>query len=301
MIRKSLGFLLLVGLAAVSGFAQKTPEEKRPEAKAFAFTFGGDGFLGIYPEEVSKDNFSKFGLRDVRGAAIKKVEENGPAAKAGLMANDVIIKFNDEEVTSVRKLNRLISETAPDHVAKIVVLRNGQEMEFSATIERRKFESFNGTFTMPRVEMPEMPKMPAITPGAAWTTKGDGQAFYFSFGRQIGVSVSSLSKQLGEYFGVDDGKGVLVTAVQADSPAAKAGIKAGDVIVEVDGKAIANNLELVRAIAAKKEGSVNLTFVRDKSRRSVSVTPENAKEIIAPGEIPKSLTTVPAIAPIDMN
>ena len=92
--------------------------------------------------------------------------------------------------------------------------------------------------------------------------------------RQIGVGVGSLGKQLGEYFGVADGKGVLINSVRENSPAAKAGLRAGDVIVEVDGKPVAGSMELTRAISEKKEGDVNLTIVRNKNRQTIRVTPE---------------------------
>lgn len=291
MLGKSFGFILVLTLVATGVQAQKSPDDKkRVESRAYTFTIGGEGFLGVYTEEVSKENFAKFGLREVQGVAVTKVEENSPAAKAGIMANDVIVRIDGDEVTSVRKLNRLIGEIAPDHTARITVLRNGSEMEMSAVIERRKFEKFDGNFTIPRVEMPniDLPDVPgapqvlAIPNGMVWKTPGEFTTMYFASSRQIGVSVSSLSKQLGEYFGVPDGKGLLVTSVRENGPAFKAGIKAGDVIIEADGKSVVSNADLVRAIGAKKEGDLRLTIIRDKNRNTISVTPEDVKGLIAP-------------------
>lgn len=291
MLSKSFGFILVLGLVATGVLAQKPPEEKkRIEGGAFSFTIGGEGFLGVYTEDVSKENFAKFGLREVRGVAVTKVEENSPAAKAGILPNDVIVRIDGDEVTSVRKLNRLVGEIAPDHTARVTVLRNGSEVELSAVIERRKFERFDGNFPLPRVEMPkidlpEMPEAPqvlAIPNGTVWKTPGEFTTMYFASSRQIGVSVSSLSKQLGEYFGVPDGKGLLVTGVRENGPAFRAGIKAGDVIVEADGKPVVSNADLVRAIGSKKEGDIRLTIIRDKNRNTISVTPEDIKGLIAP-------------------
>ncbi|HNQ13952.1 MAG TPA: PDZ domain-containing protein [Pyrinomonadaceae bacterium] len=302
MIRKSLVVFALFAISASFALAQQptTPEKKRAtEAAVFAYTFGGDSFLGVYTENVNKDNFAKFGLREVRGVAITKVEENSPAAKAGLMVNDVIVRIDGDEVTSVRKLNRLISEIAPDHSATITILRNGQQMDVRAVLEKREMKMFNGTFTVPNVEMPniqiprvEMPKVVpqvwTVPPGGVLST--DGTAMFFGMNRQIGVSVSSLGKQLGDYFGVEDGKGLLVTNVRADSPAFKAGIKAGDVIVQVDGKPVATSMDLIRSIGTKKEGDVRLTIIRDKNRQEISVTPEQMKGEFTPfveGTLPK--------------
>jgi len=104
---------------------------------------------------------------------------------------------------------------------------------------------------------------------------GEGQPFVYSFGnnRRIGVSTTTLTKQLADFFGVADGKGVLVTSVEADSPAAKAGLKAGDVITAVDGEKIEGAGDLSRALNKQKAGQVMLTVIRDKSSRTINVTP----------------------------
>jgi serine protease Do len=254
---------------------------------------GLDGsYLGVQMEDVTKDNFSKLGLNDVRGVAVKKVIEDSPAAKAGLQAGDVITRFNGEEVTSVRKLQRLISEVAPDHQAKISIIRGGNEREVTATIGKRAMPQFNERAfniqvpAMPR--MPSMPRMPAISglvvPMAPMGPDGDipdwkdGGNFVWGNQRQIGVGVSDLTKQLGEYFGVADGKGLLIDQVIENSPAAKAGLKAGDVIIEVDGKSVDSTLDLMKAVNEKKEGDITLTIIRNRDRQTIKVTPEKRKD-----------------------
>ena len=82
-----------------------------------------------------------------------------------------------------------------------------------------------------------------------------------------------LTKQLADYFGITGGKGVLVTAVTDDSPAAKAGVKAGDVITAVDGEAVDSPGDVSRVINSKKEGDVTLTIIRNKSQQTIRVTP----------------------------
>jgi membrane-associated protease RseP (regulator of RpoE activity) len=88
--------------------------------------------------------------------------------------------------------------------------------------------------------------------------------------------VTSLTKQLSEHFGVPGG--VMINEVRADSPATKAGLKAGDIIVEADGKELKGEVDLIRAIAEKKEGDVTLTIVRDRNRQTIRVTPEESKD-----------------------
>lgn len=288
MIRKSFALILFVLIGASVGYSQ-TPEpkqEKELTSRLFSFSLdGAGGYLGVQAEDVSKDNFNKFGLREVKGVGVESVVDGSPAQAAGLQKSDVILKLNGEEVTSARKLTRLVSEIAPDHQARLTVLRNGAEREVIVTVGKRPgmsslasgppqwSESIDG------IELPNMPNLknlPRIerrlaVPGAP----GAPMVRSFSSNRQIGVGVMPMSKQLADHFGVQSG--VLVNNVREDSAAAKAGIKAGDIIIEVDGKAVSGDFDLIRAIAEKKEGSLNLTIVRDRSRQTISVTPEEAK------------------------
>src|SRR6187399_564966 len=113
MFSKSFLSVMIVTSTFTLVFGQ-TPEAKKDTEKApkaFAFSFdGGGSYLGVQTQEVNKENFAKFGLKDVRGVAVEKVMENSPAATAGLQAGDVIIKFYGEDVTGARKLTRLVSE-----------------------------------------------------------------------------------------------------------------------------------------------------------------------------------------------
>ena len=118
--------------------------------------------------------------------------------------------------------------------------------------------------------------------------------------RQIGIGVTSLTKQLGDYFGVAEGKGLLVNSVRDNSPAAKAGLKAGDVIVEIEGKPIKETSDLIRAVNEKKEGVVAVTFLRDKNRQTVSVTPETVKEEkMKPEELQRFFGDAPETLPVN--
>ncbi|MGH9902161.1 MAG: S1C family serine protease, partial [Pyrinomonadaceae bacterium] len=132
----------------------------------------------------------------------------------------------------------------------------------------------------------------------------EGGSFFslgFGPGRRIGVTTSGLTDQLAEYFGVERGGGVLVTSVRADSPAAKAGLRAGDVITAVDGERVTRAGELSRALGRKSEGEVTLTVVRDKNSRPVKVTPERVEtpqfEIFTDTFAPRAVAAAPPLPP----
>ena len=308
MFHKSLSvFLTFISFGAAI-YAQQTPNRKEnKDEKNFTFFFGDEGgsYLGVQMQEVSKENFSKFGLSTVRGVAVEKVLENSPAAQAGLQAGDVIVRFDGAEVTSVRKLTRLIGEVAPDHQAVLTVSRGGSEREINVTIGKRPAPKFeDGAFKMnfppmppmgemnipPMSELPQMPPLPPMKDGE----KPNVLIWRGNSNRQIGVGVAPLTKQLGDYFGVAEGRGLLINNVREDSPADKSGLKAGDIIVEVEGREVKGHLDLIRAVNEKKDGDVTLTIIRNRNRQTVRVTPEAAKDgfvpfenFVKPGDLPQ--------------
>lgn len=300
----------MLAVWACASVSAQTPEAKKDAEKAlkaFSWSFdGGGSYLGVQTGEVTKENFSKYGLRDVRGVAVEKVMDDSPAQAAGLQTGDVIVRFNGEDVTSVRKLTRLIGEVAPDHQAKLTILRAGTEREITATLAKRQGLRFeNGAFSVAvpdalgKVEFPPMPEIAPMPPMPRIEGLPGGQGDYFVWrsgsGRRIGVGITPLTKQLSEHFGVEGG--VIINNVRENSPAARAGLRAGDIIVEVDGKAVKGEGDVLRAIAEKKEGDVSLTIVRDRNRQTISVTPEEMKgefntlwegsegALVAPGRI----------------
>jgi S1-C subfamily serine protease len=205
-----------------------------------------------------------------------------------LKDGDVIVRFNGEEVTSTRKLTRLIGEVAPDHQAKITIQRNGREQDVTATLGKRPAPKFaDGNFMLrapmppmaPMTPMPNLKDFPRVDgPQIYGVPDGEGRSLIWRAGegRMIGVGVTSLTKQLAAHFGVESG--VMINNVRENSPAAKAGLKAGDIVVEVDGKAVKREMDLIRSINEKKEGDVTLTIVRNGNRQTVTVTPERSKE-----------------------
>ncbi len=284
-----------VAALSVMAVVAQTPDSKldreTPLNRAFAFSFDGSGsYLGVQTNEVTKENFSNFGLREVRGVAVTKVVEGSPAAAAGLKDGDVIVRFNGEDVTSGRKLSRLVSEVSPDHQVRLTVLRAGAEQEIMATIGKSPTPTFNsGNF---KFDVPQGPDNLNLSKLKDWPqlenfkmeefskrfNLPEGESFVWNSrtGRQIGVSVYPLTKQLGDRYGVQGG--VMINTVRENSAAAKAGLRAGDIIFEVDGKAITNEIDLIRSVNEKKDGSISLDLVRDGNRQNVTVTPEPAKD-----------------------
>jgi serine protease Do len=263
--------ILTVAPALAQQPAPEPPEPPEEFSNTFSLLIDGGGFLGVHGEDISNENMARYRLNQARGVGITQVVKDSPAEKAGLRKDDVILRLDGENVTSVRKLNRLVSEIAPDHSVRITISRNGAEQELTATIGKRN------NSLMARDMFRGEPKIwkwasPQFEPGDLFNNNGD-LSFTLTNSRRIGVSTMQLTKQLADYFGVTAGRGVLVTAVTDDGPAAKAGVKAGDVITAIDGEEIDSPGDISRVIAKKKEGDVTLTVIRNKSQQTFRVTP----------------------------
>ncbi len=320
MSRKKLALIisLIVSVMAIAGgivYAQEAfaPDKQDllalveaksmqdPQDRQFSLFFDGGAYLGVSTEDVSKENMARYGMREVRGVGVTEVMKDSPAEKAGLRKDDVILRFDGESVTSVRKLTRLVSESSADQTVRLTISRGGAEQEVTATLSKRDFngllrgkindEVWKGIEKdWPRIEMGNLGNL------------GDGN-FVLSLGnRRIGVSTQTLSKQLAEYFGVRDG-GILVTSVTENSPAAKAGLKAGDVITAIDGEKVTSPGDLTRGLNKKETGDVSLTVMRDKNMRTVTLTPEKSEHpsIFRTGSLGNKRIVTPSISVPDIN
>lgn len=298
MIRRPLFYslwLLLALAGAAYGQQATTPRPDQPEARAFTLVPGEGNYLGITTENVTKETLNRYGLTgEPRGVAVLSVAADSPAAKAGLQKNDVILRFDGEAVTSVAKLRRLIAEAAPDHVVRLTISRNGAEQELTAALGQRKALPDMSGFILGdrgvwRLNGDEWQRF-----GQEWQQRGQdwqkqmdelrkrldtlprqgSPLVIMGMGRRIGVATTALTDQLADYFGVTGREGVLVTSVSENSPAAKAGLKAGDVITEVDGEKIRTAGDLARALNRHDDGEVTLSITRDHKARTLKVTPE---------------------------
>jgi serine protease Do len=284
--------ILTTGLALAQQSKPPAPPEPPDSSDDLVNTFSlftDGGYLGVYAENINRENMARYHMSQPRGVGITQVIQGSPAEKAGLKKDDVILRLDGENITSVRKLNRLVAEIAPDQSVRMIVSRGGAEQEISATIgKRNNFSVAQDMFPNgktwkwegvdPKTWKFEGPKMDKFSLG-----EGNFGDFTFQLGngRRLGVSTMQLNKQLADYFGV--AKGVLVTAVSEDGPAAKAGVKAGDVITAIDGEEVDSPGDISRVANSKKEGDVTLTIIRNKAQQQIRVTPREGGFSTAPG------------------
>ncbi|MDX2151337.1 MAG: PDZ domain-containing protein [Bryobacteraceae bacterium] len=225
----------------------------------------GPSYLGVSVVEVTSERAKALNLKEERGVEITRVEADSPAEKAGLKVGDVVLEYQGQRVEGTEQFIRLVRETPAGRAAKVGLVRGGQYQTIAATIAERKGMGMvlrpgdnEWQMRLPRMEMPEVviPDVP--------------KAFMSWRSSRLGIEAETLDAQLAEFFGVKEG--VLVRSVVKESPAAKAGVKAGDVITKVDGQSVASPREVttaLRALRSKKDVSLNV--VREKREMSISV------------------------------
>lgn len=223
------------------------------------FTTGG-GRLGISVSDTEATDAK------TPGVVIDAVEEDSPAEKAGFKKGDVVVEFDGERVRSVRQFTRLVTETPAGRQVAAALMRDGQRVNVNVTTRSRSSAEFEDFRDFPRT-MPPLPArparpMPVPRPPRAAPRPPVLESFLWP-GNQLGVTVNEMSDQLGEYFGARNG--VLVTSVTEGSAAAKAGVKAGDVIVSVNGETVENAGELRRELRDAGSGAeFTLNVMRDR-------------------------------------
>ena len=270
MTPKRVTWLLAIVVVSLVSLGVILAEESDPEIRTKVVTSDGRGsWMGVRLKEVTADKARELKLPGEYGAVVTHVEEDGPAAKAGVEANDVILEFAGERVRSVAQLHRLVRETPPGRTVTLAVGRNGQTRTLNLKLEARRGEEFFGSMAEPPVPPDFTFSVPPV----------HIPRFDFGFGpgrfgpSRLGILADDLTSQLAEYFGVKQGKGVLVREVRPASSAEKAGLKAGDCIVRVDDTEVGSVGDL-RAALNKESGEKldhTLTVVRDRQEQTVKV------------------------------
>jgi len=289
---KARAVVLIVALLAVAALVvattraqepgtQKHHEEKEAFAlagphqrmeKEFRFNFdGGGAWLGVMLSDIPEERAKELKLSGDYGVQVKEVTDDSPAATAGLAKDDIIIEFAGEKVRSAMQLRRLVRETPPGRDVAIVVRRGGETKTLTAKLGEPKDHTM-GFFEAPMPPGNFNVRVPHPVPEV------HGPDFNFVWmqrGARLGISADELTSQLAQYFGVKQGKGILVREVVVGSAAEKAGLKAGDVIVGVDGKEVSTVRELRNALDGsadqKEKRKLSLSIVRDKHEQTVSV------------------------------
>lgn len=225
--------LLLIGTLAMA----KTEEKAKK------------GFLGVGIENLSPDDMKEFGADF--GVLVTNVEKGEAAEKAGIKKHDVIQYLGDEKILKTDDLIAAVREAKAGAAVKIKLVRDGKPLEVTATLGELKSEF-------------------------SWNIPEIGKEIDIHFGNKggyLGVQLLELNEDLAGYFGVKTGEGVLILQVEDDSPAKKAGLKSGDVIIELDGKKVGDPGKVTKVVSAYEKGDeIEIKFIRHNKAGNIKVT-----------------------------
>lgn len=294
-MRRILTLLCLIGVAGatltapVSGQEAEekpTPPPEPPTVRAWMTASGPVGYLGVAIREVTDDDVEELDLPAERGAVVEEVLDDTPAEEAGLQEGDVIVAWAGETVRSTAQLRRLVRETPPGREVTVRIVRDGEESSVSLEAGRRgpmapampqlhgridramerlehRMEHREGAMERPHRPMRGMHLRPDRPMVRMHLREHPGR---------LGVRLRGLTDQLAGYFGLEDDDGALVVSVKEDSPGARAGLRAGDVIVSIGEEEISSPREAAWVLRDAGENTVRVTVVRDGERRTVEVT-----------------------------
>jgi serine protease Do len=230
--------------------------------------------IGVRLSDVTAENMSTLKLSRAEGAVIESVNPNSPAATANLREKDVVIQFDGERVRSASHLTRLVHETPAGREVVMTIMRDGRRTEARITpvaSEAGWFDPQLGDL-IDSEEIRRRMEEAGREIGRRIPDAMEGMREGMLTNRaRLGASVQAVSGDLAAYFGVKTG--LLVSSVTPDSPAGKAGLRAGDVITAVDGKPVASRRDLMAALpAADAPRDVTLTIMRDKKEMTLKTT-----------------------------
>lgn len=264
---------------AISGSHASTPHAAPSHAP---------GYLGILFQNLSDEQVTALHLQGGRGVEIVMVDHDGPAGKAGLQPHDVILRLNGQNITGAEGLRRMIHDAGVGSGVALVVLRSGQQVTVNVQLAYRG-----------EVEREAAARMAAADPpaeGDETAVDGDGDVIGAdpvapgvssrskSFLMQMlhstpftGLMLEVMEPQLAGFFGAPAGVGLLVETVKPNSPAATAGVRAGDVILKADSMEVRSTGEWVRRLHVSRGRGIALVVLRDKQEVRMMLIPELKK------------------------
>jgi membrane-associated protease RseP (regulator of RpoE activity) len=255
MIRRDTTIKLVGVVALVVATTFATAEPKPPAAWPEPHP---NSYLGVHIDEVTPQTASALKLSDASGALITYVDQDGPACRAGLKNNDVVVGFNGSKIQNPDQLQDVIHATPAGKTVSLTVVRNGQKKDISVTLGAWPNAMAHVRSLSPAPPMAFMPPAVTVPP----IPDIDIPSFTALSSRH-GLVVENLCPQLSDFFGVPHGQGVLVRSVEKGSPADAAGLKAGDVIVKVNDETVHDMADWRRAMHVRA-GKIPVAVVREK-------------------------------------
>jgi len=283
-MKRALEFgLVLLTLAAVGRPAMaSSPSDAVGEAQFFLGNSAArQGYLGVDVRDVAPDQVSVLKLRDARGAEIIMIDHDAPAGKCGLREHDVILQMNGTAIEGRDQVRKLLHDMTPGKALQLVISRDGQQMTINTqmssqeAVEREAWQQHLAPADSQSAGDP-----PDVAQAAPLPRTSSSKSFIggmLTAPAYTGAMLERMTAQLANYFGVPTGAGLLVRSVEPNSPAALAGMHAGDVVVRAASHTVSTLGDWARALKSGKDKPVPVVVLRDKKEQTLMMTLDTKK------------------------
>jgi serine protease Do len=270
-----LGSLLTAHAGWALGSSLNLPGDLGPDF----LLYSSQGYLGVEPRDIDLDRVTALRLKDAHGAEVVMVDHDAPAGKAGLRLHDVILQLDGQPFDNADQLRRRLRELPSGRTITLLISRDGNPIYVTVQLCDRAVlgqQAWSQHFSVPEPAPPQNvagsflgPSAPA---GAAFLDSVIPKALY------VGADVNPVRTQLADYFGVRSGTGLLVESVDYQSPAARAGLKAGDVVVKVEAEQMTSRNDWLKAIRNHRGQPVQVTIMRNKQEQVLTMSAGKPKK-----------------------
>jgi serine protease Do len=246
------------------------------------------GYLGILFQNLTDEQVTSMHVKVGNGVEVVMVDHDGPAGKAGLQPHDVIIRLNGQNVTNADCLRKMIHDDGVGAAVSLTVLRGGRQITVNTQLAYRGEVEKEAAARMVEADPPASGDAPVANEGGdgdpADPVAPDTASRSRKFFAQVlhttpftGLVLEAMEPQLAGFFGAPAGVGLLVETVAPNSPAATAGLRAGDVILKADSVEVKSNGVWVKELHETRGRGIALVVLRDRQEVRILLIPEVKK------------------------
>ena len=253
---------------------------------------GPQGYAGINFRDVADDQLGALRLKEARGEEIILIDHDGPASKAGLREHDVIQQINGTVIEAEDQLRRILRETPPGRQVTFIISREGQQQTVAVQLANR--DTIGRDAWGRHMTVPEPPPGEGPARTSTGFLGGGSAPSYVDPARKTAAQLNSsysgalletMGPQLAIFFGAQTG--LLVREVDPDSPAAVAGLRAGDVVIRVDDQPVLSPADWMKTLHGRRGKQVAVVVLRDKREQTLTLIPDGRKRSsLDPGPLP---------------
>jgi serine protease Do len=240
--------------------------------------YSAQGYLGVDLGAVDKKRANALHLKDTHAAEVVMVDHDAPAGKSGLKEHDVILQLDGQAFDNADELRRRLREMPSGRTVALLISRDGSFIHVTAQLcDRAALQNvWSQHFSVPEPVAP-----PATGQSFLGNVPSGGPAFLDNMiprALYVGADVNPVRTQLADYFGVKSGTGLLVESVDDPSPASRAGLKAGDVVVKVESQQMTSKSDWLKAIRNHRGQLVQVTVMRNKQEQILTMSAGKPKK-----------------------